>query len=122
MTFDELRTLVPAPGAGADWARCCELLPGLLRLEETPQDPYYHAEGNVGLHTRMVLDALAQDAHYRRADADGRFVLFMACLLHDIAKPDTTVIDEASGRIGQPGHSRRGAVDVRVLMLSLIHI
>ena len=116
MTYDDLRALVPAPGNGADWAQCCSLLPALLRLEETPQDPYYHAEGNVGIHTRMVIDALLQDAHYQSADADGRFVLFMACLLHDIAKPDTTVIDEASGRIGQPGHSRRGAVDVRVLM------
>jgi hypothetical protein len=116
MTYDDLRALVPAPAQGHDWAQCCDMLPALLRLEETPQDPYYHAEGNVGIHTRMVLDALMADAHYQRADADGRFVLFMACLLHDIAKPDTTVIDEASGRIGQPGHSRRGAVDVRVLM------
>ena len=116
MNFDDLRALVPEPGKGTDWTQCCELLPALLRLEETPQDPYYHAEGNVGIHTRMVLDALMQDEHYRRADADRRFVLFMGCLLHDIAKPDTTVIDEASGRVGQPGHSRRGAVDVRVLM------
>lgn len=116
MTCDDLRALVPAPDRGTDWAQCLDLLPALRRLEDTPQDPYYHAEGNVGIHTRMVLDALMQDDHYRRADADGRFVLFMACLLHDIAKPDTTVIDEASGRIGQPGHSRRGAVDVRVLM------
>ncbi|MET3478684.1 AAA family ATPase [Variovorax atrisoli] len=116
MNFDDLRALVPEPGKGVDWTQCCELLPALLRLEETPQDPYYHAEGNVGIHTRMVLDALMQDEHYRRADADRRFVLFMGCLLHDIAKPDTTVIDEASGRVGQPGHSRRGAVDVRVLM------
>jgi predicted kinase len=116
MTYDDLRALVPTPPQGYDWAECCELLPALLRLEETPQDPYYHAEGNVGIHTRMVLDALMQDPHYQRAGAGARFVLFMACLLHDIAKPDTTVIDEASGRIGQPGHSRRGSVDVRVLM------
>ena len=116
MTYDDLRALIPAPSQGCDWNQCCELLPELLRLEETPQDPYYHAEGNVGIHTRMVLDALMQDAHYQCAGAGGRFVLFMACLLHDIAKPDTTVIDAASGRFGQPGHSRRGAVDVRVLM------
>jgi len=29
MTFDDLRALVPAPGAGADWPQCCELLPEL---------------------------------------------------------------------------------------------
>ena len=78
MTYDDLRALVPAPAQGYDWARCCDLLPALRRLEETPQDPYYHAEGNVGIHTRMVIDALLADAHFQRADADSRFVLFMA--------------------------------------------
>lgn len=42
--------------------------------------------------------------------------MFLAALLHDIAKPDTTVIDTGSGRVSQPGHSRRGAVDARLLL------
>lgn len=37
-------------------------------------------------------------------------------MLHDIAKPSCTVIDEVTGKIGQPGHSRRGAVDARILL------
>ena len=37
MTCDDLRALVPTPPQGYDWAECCELLPALLRLEETPQ-------------------------------------------------------------------------------------
>lgn len=75
-----------------------------------------HAEGNVGIHTRMVLDALLADPHYQAAGDTRRLVLFLAALLHDLCKPETTVVDPLTGDIGQPGHSRRGAVDVRVLL------
>lgn len=37
---------------------------------------------------------------------------YYAALLHDIAKPSTNVIDPVNGKIGQPGHSRRGTVDI----------
>ena len=39
MTYDDLRSLVPAPGKDTDWAQCCDLLPALVRLEETPPGP-----------------------------------------------------------------------------------
>lgn len=116
MNWNELNALVPAPGQDYDWAQLCDQVPGLLALEDTPQDPRHHAEGNVGLHTRMVLDALLDDAEWQAADPRRRAVMFFAALLHDIAKPATTVIDPVSGRIGQPGHSKRGAVDARALL------
>ena len=117
MRYEDLKRLVPAaPGSSYDWQDCVALIPALAALDTTPQDPVYHAEGDVGVHTRMVLDALMNDAVFAAADAERRFVLFAAALLHDIAKPDTTVIDETTGRVGQPGHSRRGAVDARVLL------
>jgi predicted kinase len=115
-THADLAALVPPPGAGYDWRSLCALVSALQALEDTPQDPIYHAEGNVGIHTRMVLDALLEDDYFQRADADRRFVLFMSALLHDIAKPITTRIDEQTGRISQPGHSRKGAIDARVLL------
>ena len=114
-TWRTLRSLVPEPGQAYSWADCCEALPRLLALETTPQDPIHHAEGNVGIHTRMVLDELLADPAWQGADADARLVMFMAALLHDLCKPETTRIDEATGRISQPGHSRRGAIDVRKL-------
>ncbi|MEY4562231.1 MAG: hypothetical protein RLZZ618_1508, partial [Pseudomonadota bacterium] len=115
-THQQLGSLIPVAGQNFDWPALCELIPGLLKLEATPQDPHYHAEGNVGIHTRMVLDALLADPTYQQADADRRFVLFTAALLHDIAKPITTLIDEATGRVSQPGHSRKGATDARILL------
>ena len=67
-------------------------------------------------HTCMVVDALLQSADYLAATPDERGVLFFAALLHDVAKHRTTVVDPVTGRIGQPGHSRKGAVDARILL------
>jgi predicted kinase len=117
MNHETIRALCPKDaGAGYDWADCCEVFPRLRALEATPQSPRFHAEGNVGIHTRMVLDALLESDHFRQATGDRRQTLFLAALLHDLCKPETTVVDPATGDIGQPGHSRRGAVDVRALL------
>lgn len=114
-TYQQMAAHVPAPGETPDWAWFLHAFPSLALLEATPQDPYYHAEGNVWIHTRMVIEALQRTPEYSEGSADERFILFFAALLHDIAKPATTVIDPASGRIGQPGHSKRGAIDARIL-------
>lgn len=116
MDWNELKCAIPEPGAAYDWERLCELMPALVELESTPQDPVHHAEGNVGVHTRLVLGALLNDRAWQEAEAERRRVMFLAALLHDIAKPGTTVVDEATGRVSQPGHSRRGAIDARVLL------
>lgn len=115
-THAQLEQLMPAPGQGYDWPALCQLASELRALETAPQDRLYHAEGNVGIHTRMVLDALLDDAFYQAADAATRFRLFTGALLHDIAKPLTTRIDEHTGRISQPGHARKGAIDARRLL------
>lgn len=116
MDYSLLVGLVPEPGARVDFAGCLQLIPDLAALATTPQDPIYHAEGDVWIHTKMVVEAMVNSQAYAGASKDDRFILFMACLLHDISKPSTTVIDESTGKIGQPGHSRRGAVDTRILL------
>jgi len=117
MNHDIIRALCPVDaGDGYDWAACCEVFPRLRALETTPQSPRYHAEGNVGIHTRLVLDALLASDHFRQSTGERRETLFLAALLHDLCKPETTVVDPLTGDIGQPGHSRRGAVDVRALL------
>lgn len=113
--FAQLQALVPAPGAEPDWAGLLDAIPDLRMLARTPQDARYHAEGDVWTHTRLVVEALLEHADYRLRDEARRFVLFYAALLHDIAKPATTRVDEISGAIGQPGHSARGAIDVRIM-------
>lgn len=116
ITYQNLLKQVPQPGAVVyfDWF-LAEIV-GFTRLEETPQDAYYHAEGNCLVHTKMVVAELVNGADYANSTDAERFVLFYAALLHDISKPDTTVIDTVTGKIGQPGHSRRGAIDSRILL------
>lgn len=116
MNYETIRALCPPVGGDYDWSACCEVFPRLLALESTPQSPRYHAEGNVGVHTRMVLDALLECDHFATSSGTQRETLFLAALLHDICKPETTTVDPITGDIGQPGHSRRGAVDVRALL------
>jgi predicted kinase len=112
----QLDSLVPTDGKSPDWARCLEAIPDLCKLERTPQSPHFHGEGDVWTHSKMVVEAMLESTAWRQAGAADRFVLFMAALLHDIAKPATTTVDPVSGHIGQPGHSARGAVDARVLL------
>jgi predicted kinase len=115
-TYEMLRAQVPQPGARVDLAWSLDVFPDLRLLATTPQDRSYHAEGNVWIHTQMVVNELVNGADYAASSDDERFVLYFAALLHDVAKPGTTVIDEVSGKIGQPGHSRRGAIDSRILL------
>ncbi len=88
--------------------------PWAAPLATCPQDPEHHAEGDVWTHTKMVCEALVRLPGWRALPAEDREVVFAACLLHDIAKPITTRIED--GRIRQPGHSPKGAVMVRELL------
>src|SRR5690606_9832123 len=110
------RALVPAPDTRPDYDDFLEVIPQLKLLADTPQDPHHHGEGDVWTHTQMVLNALISEKDYAAASEEDRFALFYTALLHDIAKPATTVIDEITGRISQPGHSRRGSIDARLLL------
>ena len=116
MNMKTLAALVPLPGAQADYAACLLAFPVLERAKTTPQEPRYHGEGDVWTHTMMVCDEISRLADYASASEEQRFILFFAALLHDVSKADTTVIDPYTGHIGQPGHSKRGAVDARVLL------
>ncbi|MEN5201098.1 AAA family ATPase [Pseudomonas wadenswilerensis] len=116
MDMNTLQGLMPSPGRAVDYPALLEAIPSLRALAATPQDPVFHQEGDVWTHTMMVVDALLADPVYQRANPEQQFVLFYAAVLHDIAKPSCTVIDEITGKIGQPGHSRRGAVDARILL------
>lgn len=116
MDWNTIRGLVPASGAQPDFAACLDAFPVLQRAKETPQEPRYHREGDVWTHTIMVVESLLQLPDYQAATREQQEILFFAALLHDVAKYRTTVIDPVTGQIGQPGHSRKGAIDARVLL------
>jgi len=76
------------------------ILPEITRLKGCEQPPEWHPEGDVFVHTRLMLSMLAPDAPLK---------LVWATLLHDIAKPDTRSVDPESGRIRFNGHDKLGA-------------
>ena len=115
MHWNDVKKLVPLPGASIDFQSCLHAFPALEQAKHTPQG-IYHLEGDVWTHTMMVLHELVRHTDYANATDDERAVVFFAALLHDIAKYSTTVIDPETGAIGQPGHSRRGAIDARILL------
>lgn len=87
-------------------------------LKTCPQDSLHHAEGNVWIHTRMVLETLIQMPAWKELDESARQVVFLACLLHDVAKPETTR-QEDDGRVTAKGHSRRGEQMARRILWEL---
>jgi poly(A) polymerase len=75
--------------------------PEVMALIGCEQPPEWHPEGDVFVHTRIMLEMLEPDAPLELA---------LAVVLHDIAKPPTRTIDhEAGGRIRFNGHDALGA-------------
>ncbi len=116
MDWNDIQGLVPLAGKSVDLAACLEAFPQLELARTTPQDPTYHGEGDVLTHTMMVLDELLALPDYQALDRGRQVEVFLAALLHDISKCSTTVVDPVTGRIGQPGHSRKGAIDARIAL------
>ena len=102
------------PDYAVDWRRVEDEFPQLRRLDGCPQDSTHHAEGDVLVHTRMVVEALTELPVWRALPEPERAVVFTAALLHDIAKPDCTRVED--GRITSRGHSKRGAVAARATL------
>jgi len=75
------------------------VIPEFLDLRGCEQPPQFHPEGDVYVHTLMMLELLGDNSSLELA---------LSVLLHDIAKPPTFSIDE-TGRIRNSGHDRVGA-------------
>lgn len=111
--------LLPIPSDGKpDWPALRAAFGWVDALHGCPQDPIWHAEGDVGIHTEMVLHALIEAPGWQALDDFDRTVTWLACLLHDVAKPETTRT-EHDGRVTARGHSRRGAIVTRRLLWQL---
>jgi len=80
----------------------------LRNLENCPQNPQYHGEGNVLIHTKLVCEALVSSSGWRSLPTDKRSILFAAALLHDVAKPGATKLED-NGAISSKGHVLQGA-------------
>lgn len=116
ISFQTLLACVPVqPPFAVDWKTIWSLWPEMPALDTCPQDPIHHAEGDVGLHTRMVTEALITLPEWQALEPPARNILFWAAVLHDIGKPATTK-QEPDGRISARGHARIGTLMARKLL------
>lgn len=85
--------------------------PLLAEFKNTEQDPDWHSEGNVQIHTDMVIDEAYQIADEYNLTEKRAKILIYAALFHDYGKPLTTQEVEIKDkiRIGAPRHEEIGA-------------
>jgi tRNA nucleotidyltransferase (CCA-adding enzyme) len=92
--------------------------PELAALAGVPQDPEWHPEGDVEVHTMLVLNAAARVADRERLEGDDRAVLLFAALSHDFAKATTTALRDREGRMRWTsfGHEAEGGPLARAFL------
>ncbi|MFV0419042.1 MAG: AAA family ATPase [Dysgonomonas sp.] len=84
-------------------------------MKNVLQDGKHHAEGNVAVHTQMVLDELVRLPQYIELPEQDKEILWAAALLHDVEKRSTSQ-DDGYGNISANGHARRGERTVRTIL------
>ena len=87
-----------------------QFLPEFLPTRGCEQPPQFHPEGDVYVHTLIMLELLPPDASLE---------LCLGVLFHDIGKPPTFEFDEAADRIRFNGHDRVGAEMAEEIMRRL---
>jgi tRNA nucleotidyltransferase (CCA-adding enzyme) len=96
------------PSVGLEWLRKLgaveKIFPEIQSLIGVPQDPEWHPEGDVFVHTQLVIDRareLIDDLSYPRS-----VTVMLAALAHDFGKPATTQFID--GRWRSRGHEEAG--------------
>ena len=86
------------------------IFPLLIDFKDTPQDNIWHAEGDVEMHTGMVIKEIYNLFKNNSFTDSEKRVLVLAALLHDICKPLTTKEKEINNqkRIVAPKHEKMG--------------
>jgi len=95
------------PSKGLEVLRQSNLLryfPEIEKLQGVPQDPDHHPEGDVYVHTLMVIDEAAKQ---RTGDPEFDMPLMFGALSHDFGKPENTQVEEG-GKIRALGHEEGG--------------
>ena len=114
--LDKLLLQAERPSRGFDLALrlgvIARLFPELEALVGCEQEPEWHPEGDVWVHTLMVVD----EARKRIDDLDHpqQVTLMLAAVCHDLGKPATTALID--GRIRSRGHEEAGLPPTRAFL------
>ena len=125
--YEEFKKLVTKgiePGKALDFLYTTgwsENFPEIHNLRGTPQEPEWHPEGDVDVHTAYVMNEAANIAERENLSPEDREVLIYSALAHDFAKPDTTAVINKKGidRITSHGHEEQGGPKARAFLESI---
>ena len=89
-----------------------QLFPELKALVGCPQEPEWHPEGDVWIHTLMVID----QARTRIDDLERpqQIAVMLGAVCHDLGKPPTTAFSE--GRIRSIDHEQAGVAPATAVL------
>lgn len=109
------------PNQPLDWALLEQTFSWLDDMRHVPQDPIWHAEGDVLTHTKMVVDALLHLPEFQALDLQNQHIVLMAALLHDVEKRSTTREEMINGQtwIVSPNHAKKGEHTTRYLLYTV---
>lgn len=106
--LEKLLLRATRPSLGFDAARDLgvdrKVLPEMVPLQDCPQEPEWHPEGDVWVHTLMVID----QARIRidPLDHPKQVAIMLGAVCHDLGKPATTAFID--GRIRSRNHEEAG--------------
>ncbi len=88
------------------------LFPELLALVGCPQEPDWHPEGDVWVHTLLVVDQARQ--RIAGLDRAAQTTVMLGALCHDLGKPPTTAFID--GRIRSLDHEQAGVAPASAVL------
>jgi len=105
-------------GQPLNWEALSDTYSWINDMKTVEQDPIWHAEGNVYVHTQMVVNALLAQPEFEALSDQDKHILVAAALLHDVEKRSTTTTEEIDGkvRIVSPRHAKKGEYTARTLL------
>jgi putative nucleotidyltransferase with HDIG domain len=90
-------------------------IPLFASMKKCSQDAKYHAEGDVLVHTKMVVQSLRELQEFDDLSNEQKTIVETAALLHDCGKPQCTAVSE-DGRITAHAHEHIGSIVAREFM------
>lgn len=119
--MEKLLMRAQQPSIGFDWllklGAVRQLFPELEALIDVPQEPEWHPEGDVWIHTLLTADRARELIN--KLDYPRQVTVMLAALCHDFGKPATTAF--VDGRIRSREHEE-GGVEPTIRFLDRLNV
>ncbi len=101
-----------------DWDDLANSYNWIADMKGVQQDPIWHAEGDVYVHTKMVTEELIKHQNFNSLSEQEKHIVLSSALFHDIEKRSTTTEEEIEGqiRIVSPRHAKKGEFTTRQIL------